>query len=330
MTDSDIQFGEIEEPRRQRRKRPDQDGHYATVTYGMPGEEDLPVFIDIDVLAEMEAHAQTNRDIELGGVMLGGQYEDESGAPFVLVVDSLRAEHFENSRSHFKFTHETWSAITRQRETFSNDLTMVGWYHTHPNWGVFLSGQDEFICRNFFNRSLDVALVIDPYRLDRGVFHWAGANNERLPRAGGFHVMASRFRQKELTTYTESLENKMDTRTTGGPTGTTAGDRHDLPRHVLHTVRPQLGWVGMAVVALLIVQVCATMMLGGRTATPAESSMDAPTARMLQLQEELAQRQERLAARGEDARTVRRACRDRHGRAYQRAVADGREQATEP
>jgi proteasome lid subunit RPN8/RPN11 len=40
---------------------------------------------------------------------------------------------------------------------------MVGWYHTHPDWGVFLSSMDMFICDNFFNK-LDVAYVIDPWR----------------------------------------------------------------------------------------------------------------------------------------------------------------------
>ena len=62
----------------------------------------------------------------------------------------------------FKFTHDPWSEISRERDEFPDELQIVGWYHTHPDWGVFLSGMDMFICDNFFNKRLDVALVIAP------------------------------------------------------------------------------------------------------------------------------------------------------------------------
>src|SRR5262245_25919176 len=101
----------------------------------------------------MEDHAQSDTTVELGGVLLGGVHEDEDGKPFVVVTDSLRAQHYESTKGSFKFTHDTWSQITREREEFPAELQMVGWYHTHPDWGVFLSGMDMFICDNFFNRS---------------------------------------------------------------------------------------------------------------------------------------------------------------------------------
>src|SRR5262245_24827620 len=101
----------------------------------------------------MEEHALSDTAVELGGVLLGGHYEDEAGRPFVVVTDSLRARHYESTKGSFKFTHDTWSAISREREQFPAELQMVGWYHTHPDWGVFLSGMDMFICDNFFNKS---------------------------------------------------------------------------------------------------------------------------------------------------------------------------------
>ena len=75
---------------------------------------------------------------------------------------------------------------------------MVGWYHTHPDWSVFLSGMDMFICDHFFNRPLDVALVIDPCRQDRGFFQWTGDADPRVRRTSGFYLIASRFRRFEL------------------------------------------------------------------------------------------------------------------------------------
>ena len=78
-----------------------------------------------------------------------GNTTTRKGGRFVLVTDSLRAQHYESTKGSFKFTHDTWQEITRQRDQFGPDVQMVGWYHTHPGWGVFLSGMDLFICEHF-------------------------------------------------------------------------------------------------------------------------------------------------------------------------------------
>jgi proteasome lid subunit RPN8/RPN11 len=263
MSDQDIQFGEVEEVSPERRRRPDRDRHFAVVDYGTPSHGDLPIFIDMDVLADMETHARTDTSVELGGVMLGGQYLDEDGHPFVLVSDSLRAEHYESTRGHFKFTHDTWTEISRQRDGFSEDLQMVGWYHTHPDWGVFLSGMDRFICDHFFNRPLDVAMVIDPVRNDRGWFCWRQEGDERLPRAGGFWVTASRFRQRQLAAYVAQLQGK----TTMKPDFMLGGEPGIAPgvlTQVVHTIRPQMGWMGIAILAMLVLQACLTLLVALR------------------------------------------------------------------
>jgi len=149
---SDIQFGDLEHSQPERGLRPDQDAHFATCPVGTLEDGELLIFVDLDVMRDMEAHAQSNTNVELGGVMLGRQSVDDQGRPFVTITDSLRAEHYEATKGSFKFTHETWSQISRQRDQFRPDLEMVGWYHTHPGWSVFLSGMDLFICNNFFNR----------------------------------------------------------------------------------------------------------------------------------------------------------------------------------
>ena len=209
--DVDIQFGELEESTPEVRMRPDQNKHYAVVPCQCPDKDELPIYVDVDVMRDIESHALSNTRVELGGVLLGGQYTDEQGKPFVVITDSLRAEHYEATKGSFKFTHDTWEAITRQRDDFPDDLQMVGWYHTHPDWGVFLSGMDMFICDNFFNRVLDVALVVDPCRDDRGWFQWTGDSQQRVKRTGGFYLIGSRFREADIQFFADLLrgENSM-------------------------------------------------------------------------------------------------------------------------
>ncbi|MFM7737921.1 MAG: metal-dependent protease of the PAD1/JAB1 superfamily, partial [Planctomycetota bacterium] len=114
--DSEIEFGDVQNRASVRRLRPDRDGQFAVVAVGQPHASDLPIYVDLDVMRDMEAHSLTNTDVELGGVLLGWQAKDEAGQPFVQIVDSLRAEHYQATRGSFKFTHETWSEITRRRE----------------------------------------------------------------------------------------------------------------------------------------------------------------------------------------------------------------------
>jgi proteasome lid subunit RPN8/RPN11 len=303
--DSDIQFGEVEEARPKRRRRPDRDRHFAVRKYGTPAGEDLPIFVDMDALAEMEAHARSDPTVELGGVLLGGQFEDEDGNPFVLVLDSLRAQHYESSSGHFKFTHDTWSEISRQRDGFSDDLQMVGWYHTHPNWGVFLSGMDQFICDHFFNRPLDVALVIDPVRADRGWFYWGrGGGKERLPRARGFSVIASRFRLREIANCVESLERCGQMEPESVLEGSRPRGDVQLPQHVIHTIRPQqLGWIGAAILAMLVLQFCATLLIALWIGVPATIDQRALSSDRSGQQGQISQldRREQLLAAREEA-----------------------------
>ena len=125
---SEIQFGDLEQSQPQRALRPDQDAHFATCPVATVKDDELLIFVDLDVMRDMEAHALGNTQVELGGVMLGRQSIDDQGRPFVTITDSLRAEHYEATKGSFKFTHETWSQISRQREKFRPDLEMVGWY----------------------------------------------------------------------------------------------------------------------------------------------------------------------------------------------------------
>jgi len=256
--DPDIQFGELEEDEPDVELRPDRNAHYAVVPYEDPQPDELPIFVDLDTLIEMESHALTDTSVELGGVMIGGQLHDEDGQPYVLVQDSVRAKHYEATKGSFKFTHDTWGQITRERDDFPDDWDMVGWYHTHPDWGVFLSGMDMFICDNFFNKPLDVALVIDPCRQDRAFFQWTGDPRERKRRVGGFYVIASRHRQAELEQFVAELQEGYTMRTDPNVRAGYGVSGGGGAPTIVNITEQRPGWMGQAIVGMLFVQ---TLML---------------------------------------------------------------------
>ncbi len=268
--DSEIQFGEVEETPLRTQLRPDRNKHFAAVVCGTLREDDLPIFIDLDVMRDMEDHALSDTNVELGGVMLGGQYQDRHGNPFVLVTDSLRATHYESTKGSFKFTHDTWSEITRQRDEFPEDLGMVGWYHTHPDWGVFLSGMDMFICDNFFNKPLDVALVIDPCRDDRGLFQWTGDPRDRIRRTGGYYLISSRFRRDELELYAAQLEGISEMAT---DPRTRAFPPPHIPAPVVNIAEAKSPWQTLAVFGMLTAQFALLALLAWRLLLPLPGGM---------------------------------------------------------
>jgi proteasome lid subunit RPN8/RPN11 len=132
----------------------------------------IRIFVQHAVWRELIDHATSDVRVELGGLLVGRRGPDALGRPCVWVRDALRARHYYATRGSFTFTHDTWADLSSQRAALPRDTVVLGWYHTHPDWGVFLSGMDRFICENFFADAMDVALVIDPIRHRAGWFQW--------------------------------------------------------------------------------------------------------------------------------------------------------------
>ena len=75
--------------------------------------------------------------------------------------------------------------VHKEHEKRYPDRKIVGWQHTHPNYGIFLSNYDTFIQENFFNLPFQIAYVIDPIQNLRGFFQW---KNGRIEKLKGFYV----------------------------------------------------------------------------------------------------------------------------------------------
>ncbi len=129
----------------------------------------------------IHAHAKEDSEHELGGALVGQIYQDETG-PFLEISAAIRGQHTSGQSTQLEFTPETWADINQVRETQFAELRIVGWYHTHPRWGIFLSPQDTFIHENFFNLPWQVAYVVDPVSDTEGFFIWVNGKAEQSER----------------------------------------------------------------------------------------------------------------------------------------------------
>ena len=149
---------------------------------GAPGE--LRVVLGRRAYDEIRKHAAEVTDREICGVLLGDLAKDAQG-PFLHITEIIRGEHTASQGAQVTITHETWNHFHREKDNRFPDKQYLGWYHSHPDFGVFLSAMDLFIHENFFAAPHQVALVVDPIRGEEGLFYWKAGKPER---AGQFWV----------------------------------------------------------------------------------------------------------------------------------------------
>ncbi len=114
-------------------------------------------------LADLLAHASEFPDVEVCGVLVGAFQEDPK-TQGVIVEGIIRGEGARERGAAVTFTNETWNHIHEAMDKRWEGRKIVGWYHTHPDFDVFLSDMDTFIHTNFFSHPSQVAVVRDPIR----------------------------------------------------------------------------------------------------------------------------------------------------------------------
>jgi hypothetical protein len=94
--------------------------------------------------------------------------EDGDGV-FLDVRAVIRALAAREARAHITFTHETWTQIHATLDSAYPDFQIIGWYHTHPGFGVEFSAMDRFIQENFFSGRAQIAYLTDPLGGDTAI-----------------------------------------------------------------------------------------------------------------------------------------------------------------
>ncbi|HEY6349141.1 MAG TPA: Mov34/MPN/PAD-1 family protein [Candidatus Angelobacter sp.] len=135
----------------------------------------LLVFIEQGCIQAMEAHARGDVLNEQAGIICGHAYMNATGQFYVAVTSVLAAE-TANSPTHFRFHDGSWEKLWSRIEDGPN---LLGWYHSHPGMGVFLSSTDLRTQQLYFPAPWQIAIVLDPVSHETAVFH--GAKGERLP-----------------------------------------------------------------------------------------------------------------------------------------------------
>ena len=144
---------------------------------GTPPPRSLVAAFHGSALQKIRQHARTSPQMEICGALIG-RYSDGR----TLVVGAVAGAGAAQGGAHVTFTQEAWTKIHEEKADKFPDDAIVGWYHSHPGFGVFLSDHDLFIHKNFFAESGHLAWVFDPHSDEEGCFGWDKGEVKRIER----------------------------------------------------------------------------------------------------------------------------------------------------
>ena len=133
------------------------------------------VVMEAEVARKIRKHARSSMKAEVCGVLIGSTEHER-----MTVEACIAGINAAQGGAHVTFTQDTWEHIYKIKDKNFPELKIVGWYHSHPGFGVFLSEHDLFIQQNFFSNPHQVAWVYDPHSDEEGCFGWVGGQIEKL------------------------------------------------------------------------------------------------------------------------------------------------------
>jgi len=125
------------------------------------------VYLSSDVIADMVDlyldHENSSLDLtkEQGAFLLGDFQELTPSSYNISIEKLLSIESDVQSNTQIEFGHKAWSALDDALDS-NPEYEVVGWFHTHPGHGIFLSNFDVNISETFFNKAFQIAMLIDP------------------------------------------------------------------------------------------------------------------------------------------------------------------------
>ena len=232
------------------------------------------VVMEAEVARQIRQHCRTSMKAEVCGVLIGS-IDDER----TVIEACIAGVNAAQGGAHVTFTQDTWEHIYKIKDREYPDEKIVGWYHSHPGFGVFLSEHDLFIQENFFSSPQQVAWVFDPHTDEEGCFGWIGGAIEKLSGIRFGYSQNIKVTAAETSEYDEEADEESEA-------VPKPRSKSQEPAWIIWTSRI-LGYI----TALLLGAVLAFLFLRQKVEAGVEARAEEQIRRFeLQLREEYAQR----------------------------------------
>lgn len=144
-----------------------------------------------EVFMQMDRFAQESPTGERGGFLVGRKRNLKSLEEYEILVEQfVPLASSRQAASRFALTQEDYHAVQRSLQASGSNLRIVGWMHSHPGFGVFLSAFDKQQHHRLFPRPWHIAYVIDAVHGDRALYHCVDHHWRKLP---GYYILRADY-----------------------------------------------------------------------------------------------------------------------------------------
>jgi proteasome lid subunit RPN8/RPN11 len=139
------------------------------------------VYIKKSVLDKMIIHCMDNAksQLEVMGFLVGEVFSWE-GFLYSMIKDVVTTELISTEIS-VRFDTEGFESLFEKLDSLDYEYIIVGWYHSHPDLGCFLSQKDLETQKRMFNMSFHSAFVLDPVNEELKVFRLEEEGYQEIP-----------------------------------------------------------------------------------------------------------------------------------------------------
>lgn len=128
----------------------------------------VTLFISQSALEMMIDHVETDTDVEIMGLMTGRRFKDDDG--IYAIIDGTATSDLISDECSVKFDKRAMSQLFDTVDSLPEDGLILGWYHSHPGFGCFMSDTDVRTHDGIFGNDCGFAMVIDPIKQEMKAF----------------------------------------------------------------------------------------------------------------------------------------------------------------
>lgn len=139
-----------------------------------------------DVMLSLDQFAHLHSKGEQGGFLIGRKRELNTAENYEVIVERFVPIPQRDDASRLVINQEHIRSVEQVLRRGDQSEEIVGWAHTHPGFGVFLSNFDKEQHLRFFPEPWQVAYVMDTRANERAVYRIV---DEEFARLDGYYVL---------------------------------------------------------------------------------------------------------------------------------------------
>lgn len=172
-------------------------------------DDGLRIYMEDYVHTYLYQYARSSATGEKLAVLMG-KHLVVDGKDTVFISGVIQARYTEKLKGMETITGQSWKYISEEIEKYFADLEIVGWMHSRPSFGAFVTSRDEAYHKKVFGGKDQVFFVVDPVdRQDR--FYVLNDNKTALRPVKGYFVYYDKNVQMQEYMLANSLVQPKDT-----------------------------------------------------------------------------------------------------------------------